>query len=34
MNDFPTGIGVLIAGAIIGAGIAAGLIALAIILSK
>ena len=34
MNDFPTGIGIVIAGAIIGSGIAAGLIALAMILSK
>ena len=32
MNDFPIGLGVLIGGTVIGAGIAAGLIVLAAIL--
>jgi len=32
MNDFPTGLGILVGGAVIGAGIAAGLIVLAAIL--
>jgi len=34
MNDFPLGIGILIAGAIIGAGIATSLIVLAMLLAK